>query len=97
MQHGLAHRLAGNRTCIDAGAADYLPLLDDAHFLAGLGALNGSPLARRARTDHQEIELLHSCPLESENNRSPLIAALAHRGSSAAVRLRSDECAWRAG
>ena len=60
VQHGLPHRLAGNRAGIDAGPADHLPLFDERHPFAGLGALNGGALSGGSRTDDDKIVGLHA-------------------------------------
>ena len=44
MQHGFAHGLAGNRSGIDADAANAGLSFDNRDALAGFGALNGGAL-----------------------------------------------------
>ena len=55
----LPHRLAGDRAGVGADPAHHLLLLDEGHAFAGLGALDGGPLAARAGADHDEVVALH--------------------------------------
>src|SRR5271156_6510225 len=55
IQHRLAHSLAGNRSGVDADAADDRIALDHDYPLAQLGRLNGSPMASRAGTNYRQV------------------------------------------
>jgi hypothetical protein len=57
---GFAHRLAGDGTGVDAGAAHNLAPLDDYDLTAALGSLNGGALARRPRADDNDVVCLHA-------------------------------------
>ncbi len=65
MQHGLAHRLAGDGACIDARPADDLALFNHRYPAAALSPLNGRALSRGAGADYDEVVLMH--PVFSPN------------------------------
>ena len=57
IKDSFAHRLAGNRSDVDADAADDRLALDHDDALAQLGALNGRMMSGGATADDSEVEI----------------------------------------
>ena len=58
VERGLAKRLARDGAGVDQRAAEEAVLLDQGHALSEVGGLGRALLARRARPDDDEVELL---------------------------------------
>ena len=74
VHHRFAQRLRRDGAGVDADAADNLLAFDDQHTAAQLGGLNCGALARRARTNHHQIEVIsrHRIPQGPEPLRTML-------------------------